>query len=93
MKKEYLPIGTVVLLKGGTHEVMINGYCAETPAFPDKTFDYRGCPYPEGIPGDSGVALFNNDMIDKVVYEGLKNDESINFLDKLSDIVERTSKN
>ena len=26
-EKKYLPIGTVVLLKGGKKEVMITGYC------------------------------------------------------------------
>ncbi len=83
MKEKYLPIGTVVLLKGGSHKVMINGYCARAEEKKDKVFDYRGCPYPEGIMETNGVALFDIDQIEKVCHMGFKNDESLDFLDKL----------
>ncbi len=83
MKEKYLPIGTVVLLKGGSHKVMINGYCAVAEDRKDKVFDYRGCPYPEGIMETNGVALFDIDQIDKVCYMGFRNDESLDFIDKL----------
>ena len=83
MNKEFLPIGSVVLLKGGTHKIMINGYCAMATERKNKTFDYRGCPYPEGILESNGVALFDIDQIDKVCFTGFKNDESLDFLDKL----------
>lgn len=92
MKDRFLPIGSVVLLKGGSKKVMINGYCQVTGEKPDKIFDYRGCPYPEGLLDDKGVALFDNDQIDKVCFEGLKNEDSIDFLDRLEMIVERTEK-
>ena len=87
MEEKYLPIGTVVLLKGGTKKVMINGFCAVTEAKKDKIFDYRGCPFPEGVLESSGVALFDHDQIQEIVHMGYKNDESINFLDKLEIIV------
>lgn len=87
MEEKYLPIGTVVLLKGGTKKVMINGFCAVTEAKKDKIFDYRGCPFPEGVLESSGVALFDHDQIQEIVNMGYKNDESINFLDKLEIIV------
>ncbi len=87
MEEKYLPIGTVVLLKGGTKKVMINGFCAVTEAKKNKVFDYRGCPFPEGVLQSSGVALFDHDQISEIVHMGFKNDESINFLDKLDIIV------
>lgn len=87
MEGKYLPIGTVVLLKGGTKKVMINGFCAVTEAKKDKVFDYRGCPFPEGVLESSGVALFDHDQIKEICHMGYKNDESINFLDKLEIIV------
>lgn len=87
MEEKYLPIGTVVLLKGGTKKVMINGFYAVTEAYKDKVFDYRGCPFPEGVLESSGVALFDHEQIQEVVHMGYKNDESINFLDKLEIIV------
>ena len=43
MKKEILPLGSVVLLNGGTKKVMIIGYCMKTPENPNKMYDYCGC--------------------------------------------------
>ena len=86
---DLLPIGSVVTLKGGTKKIMINGYYTSTKDNPKKTFDYRGCPYPEGIIFSDGVALFDAKDIKEVVHQGFLNDESINFLDKLSIIKEK----
>ena len=83
MKEKYLPIGSVVLLKGGTKKIMINGHCQVAEGKPDKIFDYRGCPYPEGILADRGVALFDNDQIAEVVFNGYRNNESLDYIDKL----------
>ncbi len=89
MGKSFLPIGSIVLLDKGTKMIMINGYCAVTNAIKDKVFDYRGCPYPEGILNSSGVALFDDEQISKVVYEGFKNDEAKEFIHKLETIVNK----
>ena len=43
MKKDILPLGSVVLLNGGTKKVMIIGYCMKTPEKPNKMYDYCGC--------------------------------------------------
>lgn len=83
IEAKYLPIGTVVLLKGGTRKVMITGFCAVTDVKKNKVFDYRGCPFPEGVLESSGVALFDHDQIQEICHMGFKNDESINFLDRL----------
>ena len=88
-KEKYLPIGSVVLLKGGTHKIMINGYCAIAEERKDKIFDYRGCPYPEGILESSGVALFDISQIDEICHVGFRNDESLDFLDKLEHITSK----
>lgn len=92
MEEKYLPIGTVVLLKGGTKKVMINGYCAVTEAQKGKMFDYRGCPFPEGVLESSGVALFDHNQIQEIVHMGYKNDESIDLSDKLEIIVNSKAK-
>lgn len=92
MEEKYLPIGTVVLLKGGTKKVMINGYCAVTEAQKGKIFDYRGCPFPEGVLESSGVALFDHNQIKEIVHMGYKNDESIDLSDKLEIIVNSKAK-
>ena len=63
MKERFLPIGTVVLLNGGTKKVMITGFCSVAEDSPDKMWDYRGCPYPEGVLASEGVALFDHGQI------------------------------
>lgn len=92
MKEKYLPIGSVVLLKGATHKIMINGYCAVAEERKDKIFDYRGCPYPEGILSSSGVALFDKEQIAEVCHRGFENPESLKFIDTLEEIVNSKKK-
>ena len=48
MQEKYLPIGTVVLLKGGSKRVMITGFCSVDGNESDVIYDYNGCVYPEG---------------------------------------------
>ena len=78
MKKEigekYLPIGTVVMLKGGTKRVMIVGFCA-VEGQDSQMYDYSGCLYPEGLLSSNELCLFNHDQIEKVYYVGLAEDE------------------
>ncbi len=92
MNNKYLQIGSIVLLNGGNKKIMINGYCQVAQEKPDKVFDYRGCPFPEGILDDKGVALFDASQIKEVCFEGFKNSDSIDFLDKLEMIIEKQGK-
>ena len=80
MKERFLPIGTVVLLKGGKKEIMITSYCI----FPNnvqikngeeikpekKIFEYGACIYPEGILDSNTICAFNHDQIEKICYMG-----------------------
>ncbi len=80
MKEKFLPIGTVVLLKGGKKEVMITSYCI----FPNNTeikngqevkplkkmYEYGGCIYPEGILDSNMVCAFDHNQIEKVCHLG-----------------------
>ena len=88
MEKRLLPIGSVVLLNGGTKKAMITGYCPVAEDAPDKMYDYRGCPFPEGIMISEGNALFNHEEISEVVHTGYENDESIDFIDRLEIAIE-----
>lgn len=89
MSKRLLPIGSVVVLTGGDKKVMITGYCPVAAEMPDKIFDYRGCPYPEGIIISEGAALFDHSQIKEVVHTGFENDEVVDFIDKLEIILEK----
>ena len=80
MRKELLPIGTVVLLEGGTKKVMICGYSSKSTD-DDVVYDYNGCIFPEGFM-ENIHCLFNHDQIQTVYYEGLKNEEFEEFMEK-----------
>ena len=80
MKERFLPIGTVVLLKGGKKEVMITSYCI----FPNNVqmkdgqevkpknelFEYGACLYPEGILDSNVSCAFNHNQIEKICFMG-----------------------
>ena len=75
MEKDYLPIGTVVMLKGGTKEVMITSYCVVSTENGNDIYEYGGCTYPEGLLDASVVLVFNHDQIDKVVFMGYETED------------------
>ena len=41
--EKYLPIGTVVMLKGGKKRAMIIGFCSIPQEDQSKMYDYSGC--------------------------------------------------
>ena len=82
--ERFLPIGTVVLLKGGKRELMINSYCI-TPNgevydksgkvdAAGKMFDYGACLYPEGMITSDQLFAFNHDQIDRICFKGYETD-------------------
>ena len=66
MYKELLPIGTVVILRGGLRKLMITGIKVANVDTPEKVYDYIGGLYPEGFMGDTNP----------------ERDEFINFLEE-----------
>ncbi|MBQ3298191.1 MAG: DUF4176 domain-containing protein [Bacilli bacterium] len=92
MQDKFLPIGSVVLLKGGTKKVMITGYCMKTAENPDKIYDYNGCPFPEGELKSNITSVFDHDQIDKVFFLGFSNVESHAFFDKMKHQLEEYNK-
>lgn len=40
IKEKYLPVGTVVLLKGGKKRTMITGFCASSNEEKNRIYDY-----------------------------------------------------
>lgn len=76
--KEYLPIGSIVLLKGGKKRLMICGR-VQRKAGGDKLYDYCACYYPEGILDPKELFLFNNEDIDRVYFIGMQDEEEFRF--------------
>lgn len=86
LKEKYLPLGTVVLLKGGKKRVMVTGFCVVSPEIEKKVFDYCGCIYPEGYLNSAQNCLFNHDQIDKIYHVGLVDDEEMKFKTQLKEV-------
>lgn len=61
-----LPIGTIVLLDGGTKELMIYGKNV-TNCDTNEDYDYVACLYPEGYIGDNYNVFFNHISIEKII--------------------------
>ena len=87
MREKYLPIGTVVLLKGGKKRAMITGFCSVAQENQEKIYDYSGCVYPEGYLSSNQVCLFDHDQIDKIFFLGFEDEEEKAFKEKLNSIV------
>ena len=75
-KIEYLPLGSIVLLKEGVRKVLIIGRALNVKKG-DKTyyFDYGGVLYPDGLTGDEMV-YFNHDGVVRVYLYGYKDDDN-----------------
>lgn len=87
MKEKYLPIGTVVLLKGGKKRAMITGFCSVAQENQEKIYDYSGCVYPEGYLSSNQVCLFDHDQIEEIFFVGFEDEEEKAFKEKLNTIV------
>ena len=86
IQDKYLPIGTVVLLNGGTKKVMITGFCSVTEEEKDKVYDYTGCIYPEGYLDYDEICLFDHNQIEKVYHMGYIDEECQDFNEELKNI-------
>lgn len=91
--EKYLPIGTVVMLKGGSKRMMITGFCCISNEEPNKTYDYTGCLYPEGFISSNQTLLFDHSQIDRIDYMGFNDAEEREFKEKLNKIVNYSNSN
>lgn len=88
MFNELLPIGSVVMLRGGVKKLMITGIKIATEDNPETFYDYIGVFYPEGFIGAESNFLFNHSDINDVVFIGYKNPERESFIDYMEEAYE-----
>ena len=96
MEGKFLPIGSVVILKGGKRELMITSYCIMPSGgeLYDKNgkvevkepimFDYGACFYPEGMITSDQLFAFNHDQIDHICFTGYVTDAQKNISNLLN---------
>lgn len=75
MEEKYLPMGSVVRLKGATKRIMIVGYLAVRHEQPDIVYTYSGISYPEGFMSNDQIILFNHDQIEEISFKGFVSEE------------------
>ena len=82
----YLPIGSIVLLKNANKKLMIFGIIQSDQSNKEsQEYDYIGVPYPEGNMGQEYQYLFNHDSIEEVVVRGFEDQERKDFIVRLDD--------
>lgn len=69
---EFLPIGSVVILKDKNKEVMIIGYLSNV-SNNKETYDYCGCIWPIGYTNPNMITLFNRCDIEQIENLGFSN--------------------
>ena len=84
-----LPVGSVVLLKNGSHKVMIIGYCQKLVSGKEQIFDYVACLFPEGFISADKNYLFNQEQVDKVYHVGYQTDGQFAFAERMENAIEK----
>lgn len=87
MREKFLPIGSVVLLKGGKKKLMITGFCSMAEDDRTKVYDYTGCIYPEGYLNSNQICLFDHEQIEEIFFIGYEDEEEKEFKDSLEELV------
>lgn len=89
-KIDYLPLGSIVILKGGVQKVVINARGLVSMATdPAGFFDYGGSLYPQGIVGDQ-ILYFNHKDIARVVFEGFSDDDDKMMVENINEWYSKT---
>lgn len=86
---KYLPIGTVVLLKGQNKRFMITGFGVKSVEHDNKIFDYSGCLYPEGVATLKETIVFDHENIDEIFFIGYIDEEEKAFKEQLKDMIKK----
>lgn len=87
---DYLPLGSVVILKGGTQKVIINSRgLVSLMTEPSGFFDYGGSVYPQGIVGDK-ILYFNHCDIAKVIFRGYTDEDDTMMVNNINEWFEKS---
>lgn len=86
MIKNLLPVGSVVLLKGGVKKLVVMGIKQASVEKQDEEYDYMGVLYPEGYLGDDTMFLFNHEDVNDIIFTGYSNPEREKFLEVVEEV-------
>lgn len=80
-EKHFLPLGSLVRLKGGKRKLVIIGI--NQIGSDNKNYDYSSCMYPYGYLNSDELFLFNNENIEEVIYKGYVDKELEDYYEDL----------
>ena len=83
----FLPIGTIVLLKDSTKKILIVGYLPQEGKI-TRVFDYSGVPFPEGLIDSKKILLFDHKQIEKICHNSLIDVEVLDIINKVKKVKE-----
>lgn len=86
-KRDYLPLGSIVVLKGGIVKVLVTSRGLLVNHNGDtEFFDYAGVSYPRGLVDDK-VLYFNIDSIGRVVFKGFSDEDDKTVVGNINDYI------
>lgn len=75
MEEKFLPLGSVILVKGSVKKIILIGRGVATMIKGEqKYFDYVACTYPEGLVGET-VFYVNHEDIEEVIHQGYADED------------------
>lgn len=87
MMTNYVPLGSVVLLKGASQKLLVISRALNVKNGEDTFFfEYGGVPYPDGLISDR-MAYFNHENISRVVFEGYHDIDDENMVENINDYI------
>ena len=84
-KDQYLPIGSIVRIKGSEKKLMIFGR-RQKEKDKERLWDYVACLYPEGNLSMEVSILFQQEQIEEIYFLGYSDDEEAEYRSKFLDI-------
>ncbi|MBC6310735.1 DUF4176 domain-containing protein [Listeria sp. FSL L7-1582] len=92
MEDRVLPLGTVVLLKDGDGSRLMIVCRASIVEDRKKEvfYDYGAVLIPQGMLSPEAVYFFNKENVEKVLFEGFKNEDENEFAEQYDEMVSQT---
>ena len=89
-EQKYLPLGSVVKVRGGVQKFMIitRGVVLEVDNR-KALVDYGGCIFPDGVVNDK-VIYFNHEDIDEILYTGYSDELDRRMTDNIKKAEQQT---
>ena len=90
---DFLPIGSIVVLKEYKKKLMITGIMQYIKNRPKQRYDYLGVLYPEGDIGGQFRLTFDHSDIKEVVFRGYEDENREKFLKQVEIIMSEIESN